>query len=136
MTVTIEEVRAALYRYARAVDERDETALADVFGADVVLHRADGAHRGRDAVLDFYRTVFAGPTTWSRHVVTNVTAEPDGGATRARAYFQAVSRSASGGLTVVGEYADLLARERDGVVRIREKSIDVQQSFLMEVNGE
>ncbi|MFW0783484.1 nuclear transport factor 2 family protein [Gordonia sp. CPCC 206044] len=129
----MEAVRELLYRYARAVDTSDEDLLADCLHPDVVLHRVDGPRHGRDAVLAFYRTVFDGPTTWSKHLVSNVTCTsgPDGIAVHA--YFHAVSTNADGGLSVFGEYSDQVVRCDDNSLRIAVKSIDVQQTFPLEV---
>lgn len=128
-----EAVRTVMYRYARAVDRRDEVLLAACLTDDVVLHRVDGPRNGRDAVLAFYRTVFEGPTVWSKHLITNVavTAVPTG--FEASAYFHAVSHTATDGMSVLGEYTDLLVPDAAGALRIRRKSIDVQRCFRLEV---
>lgn len=126
-----EAARATLHRYARAVDARDESALAAVFTEDVTFERVDGIREGRDTVLAFYRTVFDGPTTWSKHMVTNVIVEPQRAGLAVTAYFQAVSRTADDAVTVFGEYDDLLVPDGDGL-RIARKRVDVQQTFGLE----
>lgn len=126
-----ETARATLHRYARAVDTRDEVALAEVFTEDVAFERADGLREGRDAVIAFYRTVFEGPTLWSKHMITNVLAEPHGDGLAVTAYFQAVSRTADDALAVFGEYDDWLVSGEHGL-RVARKRIDVQQVFGLE----
>ncbi|MBB3661309.1 MULTISPECIES: nuclear transport factor 2 family protein [Prauserella salsuginis group] len=126
-----EAARTTLHRYARAVDTRDDTALAEVFTADVAFERVDGLREGRDTVLAFYRSVFAGPTVWSKHMITNVLVRPRGDGLAVTAYFQAVSRTADDAIAVFGEYDDLLVPDGDGW-RIARKRIDVQQTFGME----
>ncbi|GAA1203654.1 nuclear transport factor 2 family protein [Prauserella alba] len=126
-----EAARATLHRYARAVDTRDETALAEVFTTDIAFERVDGLREGRGTVLAFYRSVFAGPTVWSKHMITNVLVEPSGDDLAVTAYFQAVSRTADDAIAVFGEYDDLLVRRGDGL-RIARKRIDVQQTFAVE----
>ncbi|WAC57501.1 nuclear transport factor 2 family protein [Gordonia sp. SL306] len=130
----MEAVRELLHRYARAVDSRDEDLLADCLHPDVVLHRVDGPRHGRDTVLAFYRTVFDGPTTWSKHLVSNITctSNPDG--IDVGAYFHAASTTSDGGLSVFGEYSDRVVRSDDGSLCIVVKAIDVQQIFPMEVS--
>lgn len=137
-TATAETARATLHRYARAVDTRDDAALADVFAPDVVLERVDGPRTGRDAVLTFYRGVFDGPAVWSKHLVTNVLVEPadapangDRSAYAVTAYFQAVSRTADEAIAVFGEYDDVFVADGTGM-RIARKRIDVQQTFTLE----
>lgn len=130
-TADSEAARATLHRYARAVDTRDEEALAEVFTTDVTFERVDGLREGRDAVLSFYRTVFDGPVVWSKHMITNVLVEPRGDGLAVTAYFQAVSRTAGDAIAVLGEYDDLLVPDGDGL-RIARKRIDVQQTFGVE----
>jgi hypothetical protein len=86
------------------------------------------------AVLEFYRSVFAGPTVWSKHMVTNVEVEAAPRGFAARAYFQAVSRTDTTGITILGEYADLLVPDGDRLL-IAEKRIDVQQTFPLAAPG-
>lgn len=127
-----EAARNALYRYARAVDLADESLLAETFTEDVVLERVDGSRVGRAAVLAFYRTVFDGPTLWSKHMVTNVTTEATVEGLAVTAYFQTVSSTGSEAKAVFGEYRDVLVRQA-GRLRIHRKRIDVQQSFPLAV---
>lgn len=129
----VEAARAALHRYARAVDVADESLLAEVFTEDAVLERVDGSREGRDAVLAFYRTVFEGPAVWSKHLVTNVTTAANTEGFAVTAYFQAVSRTEDDAMTVFGEYRDLLVRDGGSGLRIRRKRIDVQQRFPLAV---
>lgn len=130
-----EAARAVLHRYARAVDGRDPEALAGVLAEDAVLHRADGPRTGREAVLDFYRSVFAGPTVWSKHLITNVDVSPEPRGLAVRACFQAVSRTKTEGKVIYGEYRDLLVGDASEL-RIREMHIEMQQTFPLEVRDD
>ncbi|MGO3326628.1 nuclear transport factor 2 family protein [Gordonia sp. (in: high G+C Gram-positive bacteria)] len=121
-----ESAREAMYRYARAVDDADESALAACLHSDVVLHRVDGARTGRDEVLAFYRTVFDGPTSWSKHFVGNISCSGDDLAVDVHAYFQAVALTEAGPTLVFGEYNDRLVADRSGGLLLSIKSIDVQ----------
>ncbi len=61
-----EEIRELVARYGMAVDDRDVSALADMFTSDAKFALADGmvANQGRQAVIDFYteRMAAFGPT--------------------------------------------------------------------------
>ncbi|GAB92065.1 nuclear transport factor 2 family protein [Gordonia rhizosphera] len=129
----LEGVRALLHQYAYAVDSSDESLLAAVLTDDVVLHRVDGAREGADAVLAFYRTVFDGPTIWSKHLVTNLTCTVTPHGYDVDAYVQAISRTADTGMMVLAEYHDQVVRDDTGRYRIAVKAIDVQQTFPLEV---
>ncbi len=51
-----EEIRELVARYGMAVDDRDVSALADMFTSDAKFALADGmvTNQGRQAVIDFY----------------------------------------------------------------------------------
>jgi ketosteroid isomerase-like protein len=120
----IEEVRATMARYVRAVDEDGLGALAAVLAPEVVL-RNPTAHEGRDAVLAYYRTFFESGVTVSRHHTANVVVElesPD----RARfsAYFLVLIGRGGRSYVGWGNYRDVLER-RAGHWLIVEKVNDV-----------
>ncbi|MCF8570210.1 nuclear transport factor 2 family protein [Gordonia sp. HY002] len=130
---TAEAARETLYRYARAVDSADEAELAACLHPDAVLHRSDGARTGRDEVLAFYRTVFAGPTSWSKHFVSNISCTGDDSAVDVHAYFQAAALTDDGFALIFGEYNDTLVADGSGSLLLSVKSIDVQQSVPLGV---
>ncbi len=132
--VDMEGVRELLHRYARAVDTTDESLLEGCLADDVILHRVDGAREGIDAVIAFYRTVFEGPTVWSKHMVTNLVCTPTPKGFDVDAYFEAVSRTTDSAIMVLGEYHDQVVRAADGSLRIAVKRIDVQQIFPLAVD--
>lgn len=131
MTPTAEEaeaVRRVLHTYTLAVDTCDVDALGSVFTADVVLHRVDGARTGREAVLEFYRSVFDGDATWTIHLVTNVLVDRADGALTSRAAFHSAQLAGDTVVDIYGRYRHRFAAEGDRLC-IAEKWIDVQQVF-------
>lgn len=69
---TAEAARAAVYRYATAVDTLDFDLLAQCFTADAVLTTRRGPRNGRDEILDYYRAALADPVD-RRHFLCNPT---------------------------------------------------------------
>jgi ketosteroid isomerase-like protein len=131
MTATAEQaeaVRRVLHTYTLAVDTRDIDALGSVFTADVVLHRVDGARTGRDAVLEFYRSVFDGDVSWTIHLVTNVLVDRAGGDLESRAAFHSAQLAGDTVVDIYGRYRHRFATEGERLC-IAEKWIDVQQVF-------
>lgn len=126
-----EAARTVLHAYARAVDRRDEEALSLLVTEDVVLRRVDGLREGRAAFLEFYRSVFAGPVEWSKHLVANVVVEPVPDGLLVAAYFEAVSVAGEDARMIVGEYQDRLRAVGDRL-QIAEKGIDVQRTFSLQ----
>ncbi|MET7392849.1 nuclear transport factor 2 family protein [Dactylosporangium sp. NPDC005572] len=117
-----------LYAYARAVDEGDLDALERLAYEDVALTRVDGTRHGRKAFLDLYRGFRDANLRGSKHVVTNVQAFPEDGGplVRARAYFAATMFDADGTRVVVGQYADTMRDDGDGL-RFVHKRITVER---------
>jgi len=126
--VEAEAVRRVLHTYTLAVDTCDCDLLRSVFTPDVVLHRVDGPRTGRDAVLEFYRSVFDGPVDWSVHLVTNVLVDRTDGDLVSRSAFHSAQLSGGTVIDIYGRYRHRFATEGDGL-RIAEKWIDVQQVF-------
>jgi ketosteroid isomerase-like protein len=108
------EVAELLYAYGAAVDGRDLEGLGRLLTDDVKLTRPDGTREGRQAFLDYYRSVFAGPATM-RHFATNVRATADGDLLRATAYFQAMFFLPDLTRLVTGRYDDALQRGPGGL---------------------
>ncbi|NKQ55805.1 nuclear transport factor 2 family protein [Amycolatopsis sp. K13G38] len=123
-----EEVRMTLYRYARAVDDRELDTLAALATDDVELRRVDGLHTGREAFLRIYRDFFASEVDWSRHLVTNIEVEGDGDRASTRAYFEAAMTAGAASWLVFGEYRHELVRTGE-TWQFRRKTIDVQRKI-------
>lgn len=129
MSATTEEaVRRVLHTYALAVDTRDLDGLGSVFTPDVVLHRVDGARTGRDAVLEFYRSVFDGDVSWTVHLVTNVLVDRGDDGLVSRAAFHSAQLAGDAVVDIYGRYRHRYADDGDRLC-IAEKWIDVQQVF-------
>lgn len=89
----IRAVSAGLYRYARALDERDWALLDDVFAPDANAHYgADASLQGREAIVAGIRRYLdhCGPT---QHMVTNIEASPAGERLESRCCVQAAHTS-------------------------------------------
>ena len=124
-----EAVRRVLHTYTLAVDSCDCDLLRSVFTPDVVLHRVDGPRTGRDAVLEFYRSVFDGPVGWSVHLVTNVLVDRAADGLVSQAAFHSAQLSGETLIDIYGRYRHrFVDADADGL-RIAEKWIDVQQVF-------
>jgi ketosteroid isomerase-like protein len=108
------EVAELLYAYGAAVDGRDLEGLSGLLTDDVKLTRPDGTREGRQAFLDYYGSVFAGPATM-RHFATNVRVTVDGDLLRATAYFQAMFFLPDLTRLVTGRYDDVLQRGPGGL---------------------
>ena len=110
----VAEVAELLYAYGAAVDGRDLEGLGKLLTDDVKLTRPDGTREGRQAFLDYYGSVFAGPATM-RHFAANVRATADGDQLRATAYFQAMFFLPDLTRLVTGRYDDALRRGPGGL---------------------
>jgi ketosteroid isomerase-like protein len=129
VSATAEEaVRRVLHTYALAVDTRDLDGLGSVFTPEVVLHRVDGARTGRDAVLEFYRSVFDGDASWTVHLVTNVLVDRGDDGLVSRAAFHSAQLAGAAVVDIYGRYRHRYADD-GGRLCIAEKWIDVQQVF-------
>jgi 3-phenylpropionate/cinnamic acid dioxygenase small subunit len=114
-----------LYAYARAVDEGDLETLARLAYEDVDITRAGTTKHGRDEFLAVYRGFRDSEVRSSKHVVTNVQAFlEEGGTVLARAYFAATMFDPDGSRIVIGQYADSMRDDGDGL-RFVHKRIQV-----------
>jgi uncharacterized protein (TIGR02246 family) len=108
---TVEAARGLVALYADAVDAQDFDALAGLFAPDAVV-TARGRHiEGRDAIVDFYRAVFADDPSTRRHFVTNVRVV-DASPTSATLASYFLFFAGSGGESILGwgRYLDRCAR--------------------------
>jgi 3-phenylpropionate/cinnamic acid dioxygenase small subunit len=119
-----ERAAQLLYAYARAVDEGDLETLERLAVEDVDITRSDGTKHGRDAFLAVYRGFRDSDVRSSKHVVTNVQAFPEGDGMLVRAYFAATMFDPDGSRIVIGQYADSMRDDGDGL-RFVHKRIQV-----------
>jgi SnoaL-like domain len=115
-------VRTLLQRYARAVDERDIDALADLFDPAAVIVGARGT-QSVEEWLDSMRAPRSFPV--SMHVIGEPLIEQDGGSGRARADTYAVVYQLGdegSGLTLGMRYLDEVAARGDRWVFVRRHS--------------
>ena len=87
------EIRALLYRYARAVDTKDWDLYRSVFTDDAQIdYSSAGIPPGsRDEIADLFGSAFEA-VPWTMHYITNIeisdlTAGPDGDTATVRAMF-------------------------------------------------
>lgn len=82
------EIRALLYRYARAVDTKDWELYKSVFTEDAVIdYTSAGIPVGsRDEIAALFGQAFTA-IPWSMHYITNIEADIDGDTATVRAMF-------------------------------------------------
>lgn len=121
----VEEVRATIARYVRAVDGGGIDELAKLLAPEVVL-RNPAAHEGREAFLAYYATFFASGVTLSRHHTANATVTLES-PTRARfdAYFLVMIGREGRSYVGWGNYHDTLEHSDAEGWRFVEKVNDV-----------
>jgi hypothetical protein len=98
------------YRYARAVDEGNLDELRALATSDVKVTRGDGETKeGVEAFLDVYRAHNALHIPVCKHVITNITAEPEApdGTVTTHAYFEAKLLSDDETKVIIGYYDDI-----------------------------
>ncbi|UCE85190.1 MAG: nuclear transport factor 2 family protein [Deltaproteobacteria bacterium] len=100
------EIRACLYRYARAIDTREFERLSSVFTADALIHYdlAGGVKLRLAEMVDWLRKslrIFAA----TQHVITNPEVELDGDRARSTCYLTGthVQETLAGGDSLVVE---------------------------------
>ena len=103
---TEREISAALFRYARALDERRWHMLDDVFDAAAVArYGPDEPLRGRDAIVSGIRQYLdpCGPT---QHMITNIEVRSSRDVASSRCCVRAAHASADGSATfwAIGSY--------------------------------
>lgn len=110
------EIAHAIYRFARAMDERDWDALDDVLLEEASADLGMGVVSGRAAIVRFIRSFLddCGPT---QHLIGNLVVDVDGERASSRCYVSDMHKGAGvkAHLTfsTLGEYHDTWAR-RDG----------------------
>jgi len=98
------------YRYARAVDEGDLEELRALATPDVKVSRGSGdPAEGIEAFLDVYRAHNALTVPVCKHVITNITAQPEAadGTVTTHAYFEAKLLTDAETKVIIGYYDDV-----------------------------
>ncbi len=98
------------YRYARAVDEGDLDELRALATPDVKVSRGSGEPaEGIEAFLDVYRAHNALQVPVCKHVITNITAQPEAadGTVTTHAYFEAKLLTDAETKVIIGYYDDV-----------------------------
>lgn len=110
------DIGRAIYRFARAMDERDWAALDDMVVPEATADLGMGLVSGRAAIVTFIRSFLddCGPT---QHLIGNVVVDVDGERAASRCYVhdmhQGAGEKASLTFSTLGEYHDRWVR-RDG----------------------
>jgi ketosteroid isomerase-like protein len=114
-----DEITTLLYTYAERIDAGDFGGVADLFShAEITFEGFDQVRRGRDEVLAMYEATtrrYEDGTPRTKHVMTNVIVDADGGAgtATARSYFtvlQAVPGQLALQPIIAGRYHDRFER--------------------------
>jgi len=121
---TAEAARAATWRYATAVDTVDFEMLADAFTEDGALTTRKGSRRGRDVVVDYYRTALADPVARKHFLVNQEVQVLEPGLATVNSYFIYTYAGDDTSILGWGNYVDTV-RVVDGVGRIAEKRISI-----------
>jgi ketosteroid isomerase-like protein len=121
-------IRGVVVRYCRALDDRDWSALADVFVPDATAWLGgDPLLEGLPSIEGRIRAVLE-PLDGSQHMVGNHEVSVDGDTAAHRCYFHAqhIRRRAEGGphYVVAGRYIDRFERRPEGW-RIVERRLEV-----------
>lgn len=123
------QIEAVLMAYTTALDERDWSALEDVFTPEASAdYGVVGQFHGREAVIDVVRDFLqrCGPT---QHLLGNIRLTVQGDEAQARCYIQAthagIGKHLGQTMTLWGEYRDRLERREEGW-RILHRELHVQ----------
>lgn len=123
------QIEAVLMAYTTALDERDWSALEDVFPPDASAdYGVVGQFQGREAVIDVVRDFLqrCGPT---QHLLGNIRVNEQGDEAQAHCYIQAthagIGKHLGQTMTLWGEYRDRLERREEGW-RILHRGLHVQ----------
>lgn len=110
-------VERTLILFARAMDERDWTAMAEILAADAEGDFGTGRLQGSAAIIEMIRGFLesCGPT---QHLVGNVVIDVDGDVAISRAYIHDVHLKSdadpSTRFYTLGDYKDTWQRRADG----------------------
>ncbi|MDM4141957.1 MULTISPECIES: nuclear transport factor 2 family protein [Mycobacterium] len=111
------DVQRALIRFARAMDDRDWAATAEILAEDAQGDLGTGRLQGRTAIIELIRQYLdrCGPT---QHLLGNVIVDVTGDSAVSRAYIRDVHLNSTADPTkrfyTIGDYHDTWRRRPDG----------------------
>lgn len=125
-------IERALIRFARAMDDRDWTAMAEILSDDAQGDLGTGRLTGSAAIISLIRSFLdtCGPT---QHLLGNVVVDVAGDVATSRAYVHDVHLGAAADPSVrfytLGDYRDTWHRGGDGHWRVTER-IKVNRGYV------
>ncbi|OBA68972.1 DUF4440 domain-containing protein [Mycobacterium sp. 1554424.7] len=111
------DIQRTLTRFARAMDDRDWTTMAEILADDAEGDLGTGRLRGSAAIIELIRGFLdnCGPT---QHLLANVVVDVDGDTAISRAYVHDVHLSLDADPSIrfytLGDYTDTWERRSDG----------------------
>jgi 3-phenylpropionate/cinnamic acid dioxygenase small subunit len=133
LVTTTARAERLYYRYARAVDEGDLEELRALATPDVKVTRGDGETKdGIEAFLDVYRAHNALQIPVCKHVITNITVQPEAAdrTVATHAYFEAKLLSDAETKVIIGYYEDVHLVEGDEH-RLAHKKIVAERVLML-----
>jgi ketosteroid isomerase-like protein len=118
------DIERTLKRFARAMDDRDWTAMAEILADDATGDLGTGRLHGSAAMIELIRGFLdnCGPT---QHLLANVVVDVDGDTAISRAYVHDVHLSSdadpSTRFYTLGDYTDTWLRRSDGSWELKER---------------
>jgi ketosteroid isomerase-like protein len=118
------DIQRALTLFARAMDDRDWTAMADILADDAEGDFGTGRLQGSAAIIELIRGYLdnCGPT---QHLLGNVVIDVDGDKAVTRAYVRDVhlrsDADPSARFYTLGDYKDTWLRQADGTWCLTER---------------
>lgn len=118
------DIERALTLFTRAMDDRDWTAMAEIFADDAEGNFGTGRLYGSAAIIELIRGYLdnCGPT---QHLLGNVVIDVDGDNAVSRAYIRDVhlrsDADSSARFYTLGDYKDTWLRQADGTWRLTER---------------
>lgn len=118
------DIERTLKRFARAMDDRDWTAMADILADDAHGDFGTGRLSGSAAIVELIRGFLdnCGPT---QHLLGNVVIDVDGDTAITRAYVHDVHLASDADplsrFYTLGDYTDTWQRRPDGSWRLKQR---------------
>ncbi|WP_173817317.1 nuclear transport factor 2 family protein [Mycobacterium sp. IEC1808] len=118
------DIERALKQFARAMDDRDWAAIAEILADDAEGDFGTGRLRGSAAMIELIRGFLdhCGPT---QHLLANVVIDVDGDTAITRAYVHDVHLSSDANpatrFYTLGDYRDTWHRRSDGTWELQER---------------
>jgi hypothetical protein len=118
------DVQRTLILFARAMDDRDWTAMAEILAGDAEGDFGTGRLHGSAAIIELIRGFLdnCGPT---QHLLGNVVIDVDGDTAVSQAYIRDVhlrsDADPSARFYTLGDYKDTWQRRADGTWRLTER---------------